>query len=118
MVKAHPGEILRDVIAVTRRGQRSVRQVAKNFGVPECCLARWPVARWPAGPLARWLRLADRGPRTADRDDGISVAASRSAKAVDLPELWDARKRIRLLEQVNEILRKAAAYFAQSQPPK
>lgn len=108
MVKAHPEEILRDVIAVTRRGQRSVRQVAKNFGVPECCLARWP-----AGPLA-----PARGPRTADRDDGISVAASRSAKTVELPELWDARKRIRLLEQVNEILRKAAAYFAQSQPPK
>jgi transposase len=61
--------------------------------------------------LARWLRLAD-------RDDGIGVAGPPSAKAVEQAELREAQKRIRLLEQENEILRRAAAYFAQSQLPK
>ena len=75
-----------------------MRQVAKDFGVSEAC-------------LARWLRLAD-------RDDGINVAAVPSAKAFEQAELRDAQKRIRLLEQENEILRRAAAYFAQSQLPK
>ena len=98
MVKAYPEEFRRDVIAVARNGETSVRQVAKDFGVSESC-------------LARWLQLAD-------RDDGINVAAVPSAKAFEQAELRDAQKRIRLLEQENEILRRAAAYFAQSQLPK
>ena len=75
-----------------------MRQVAKDFGVSESC-------------LARWLRLAD-------RDDGLGAVASPSMKAVEQAELREAQKRIRLLEQENEILRQAAAYFAQSQLPK
>jgi transposase len=98
MVKAYPEEFRCDVIAVARKGETSVRQVAKDFGVSESC-------------LARWLRLAD-------RDDGIGVAASPSVKAVERAELREAQKRIRLLEQENEILRRAAAYFAQAQLPK
>lgn len=98
MVKAYPEEFRRDVIAVALKGETSVRQVAKDFGVSESC-------------LARWLRLAD-------RDDGINVAAVPSAKAFEQAELRDAQKRIRLLEQENEIVRRAAAYFAQSQLPK
>jgi transposase len=98
MVKAYPEEFRRDVIAVARKGETSVRQVAKDFGISETC-------------LARWLRLAD-------RDDGNGSAASPSAKAVEQAELREAQKRIRLLEQENEILRRAAAYFAQSQLPK
>lgn len=98
MVKAYPEEFRRDVIAVARKGESSVRQVAKDFGVSESC-------------LARWLRLAD-------RDDGVSAASAPSGKAVEQAELRDAQKRLRLLEQENEILRRAAAYFAQSQLPK
>ena len=86
------------MIAVARKGETSVRQVAKDFGVSESC-------------LARWLRLAD-------RDDGINVAAVPSAKAFEQAELRDAQKRIRLLEQENEILRRAAAFFARELPPK
>lgn len=77
-MKAYPREFHRDGIAVARKGETSVRQVAKDFGVSESC-------------LARWLRLAD-------LDDGISVAAAPSAKAVEQAELREAQKQIRLLE--------------------
>jgi transposase len=98
LVKAYLEEFRRDVIAVARKGETSVRQVAKDFGVSGSC-------------LARGLRLADRGA-------GIGDAASPSAKAAEQAALREAQKRIRLLEQENEILRRAAAYFAQSQLPK
>jgi transposase len=98
MVKAYPEEFRRDVIAVARKGETSVRQVAKDFGISETC-------------LARWLRLAD-------RDEGNGPTASLSAKAVEQAELREAHKRIRLLEQENEILRRAAAYLSQAHLPK
>ncbi len=54
MVKAYPEEFRRDVIAVARKGEASIRQVAKDFGISETC-------------LQRWLRIAD-------RDDGAAPA--------------------------------------------
>jgi transposase len=100
MVKAYPPEFRRDVIAVARRGEASHRQVAKDFGISETC-------------LQRWLRVAD-------RDEGLdpASASTAAAKAAEQAALKEAQKRIRLLEQENEILRRAAAFFAQSQLPK
>jgi len=86
--KAFPEEFRRDVVAVARRGHAPIAQIAKDFGISESC-------------LHRWLKLAD-------IEDGVrpGVTASESA------ELRELRKRNRLLEQENEILRRAAAYFA------
>jgi transposase len=86
--KAFPAEFRRDVVAVARKGQTPLSQVAADFGISESC-------------LHRWLKLAD-------IEDGVrpGVTASESA------ELRELRKRNRLLEQENEILRRAAAYFA------
>ena len=97
MVKAYPEEFRRDVIAVARKGEAPIRQVAKDFGISETC-------------LQRWLRIAD-------RDDGLS-GPEPAASSGETAELREARKRIRLLEQENEILRRAAAYLAQSSLPK
>ncbi len=97
MVKAYPEEFRRDVIAVARKSDASVRQVAKDFGISETC-------------LKRWLRLAD-------RDDGV-VSGKPAGGGGESVELREARKRIRLLEQENEILRRAAAYLSQSSLPK
>jgi transposase len=92
--KAFPAEFRRDVVAVARKGQASLAQIAKDFGISESC-------------LHRWVKLAD-------IEDGVrpGVTASESA------ELRELRKRNRLLEQENEILRRAAAYFAKEISPK
>ncbi|MBP1780424.1 transposase-like protein [Micromonospora sp. HB375] len=71
----------------------TVEQVAKNFG-------RHPMT------LFKWLRQAD-------VDAGVSPGTSSSESA----ELREARKRIRLLEQENEVLRRAAAYLSQAHLP-
>lgn len=41
MPKAFPVEFRRDMIAVARRGESLIAQVAKDFGVSESCLQRW-----------------------------------------------------------------------------
>lgn len=94
MPKPHPKEFRDDVIAVARKGEAPVGQIAKDFGISESCLRNW---------LAR-----------DDRSDApAGTAANQSA-----PELREAKKRIRLLEQENEVLRRAAVYLARDVNPK
>jgi transposase len=94
MPKAFPIEFRNDVVAVARKGEASIAQVARDFGIAESC-------------LHRWLKLAD-------IEDGVrpGVTAAESA------ELRELKKRNRLLEQENEILRRAAAFFARESLPK
>jgi transposase len=94
MPKAFPLEFRRDVVAVARKGEAPIAQVAKDFGVSVSC-------------LQRWLKLAD-------IEDGNVSGSAREESA----ELREARKRVRQLEQENEILRRAAAYFARDINPK
>jgi transposase len=88
MPKAFPLEFRRDVVAVSRKGEAPLSQIAKDFGISESC-------------LHRWLKLAD-------VDDGVRPGVTSSESA----ELRELKKRNRTLEQENEILRRAAAYFA------
>jgi transposase-like protein len=100
--KPFPKEFRRDVIAVARQGDQSIAKVAKSFGISESC-------------LQRWLKIAD-------RDDGVTAAISSSAGSsagVELEaENRELRKRAKQLEQENEILRRATAYFARDVLPK
>ena len=48
MPKAFPVEFRRDVVAVARKGEAPLSQIAKGFGIWESC-------------LHRWLKLADIG---------------------------------------------------------
>ena len=102
MPKPFPKEFRADVIAVARQGDQSIAQVARSFGVSESC-------------LARWLKIAD-------REDGLVGGASSPATADaggDLEaENRELRKRAKQLEQENEILRRATAYFARDVLPK
>ncbi len=94
MPKPFPAEFRRDVVAVARKGEAPLSQIAKDFGISESC-------------LHRWLKIAE-------VDDGVRPGTT-STESVELREL---RKRNKLLEQENEILRRAAAYFAKEISPK
>ena len=41
MPKPHPREFRDDVVAVARKGEASLAQIAKDFGISESCLANW-----------------------------------------------------------------------------
>ncbi len=94
MAKPYPEEFRRDVIADARRGEIPLTQVAKDFGIAE-------------GTVTNWLRRAD-------VDDGVKPGVT----SVENAELRESRKRNRLLEHENEILRRAAAYLSQAHLPK
>ena len=94
MPKAFPLEFRRDVVAVARRREAPLSQVARDFGISEGCLHRW---------LKR-----------ADVEDGVREGLTLSEEA----EIRALRKRNRLLEQENEILRRAAIYLGQGLNPK
>ena len=89
-----PLEFRRDVVAVARKGEAPLSQIAKDFGISESC-------------LHRWLKIAD-------VDDGVRPGVTSSESA----ELRELKKRNKMLEQENEILRRAAAYFARESSPK
>ncbi|HBF82170.1 MAG TPA: IS3 family transposase [Streptomyces sp.] len=96
MPKPYPEEFRQDVVRVARnRGPGvTVEQVATDFGVH-------PMTLW------KWMRRAD-------IDDGAKPGVSSQESA----ELREARRRIKLLEQENEVLRRAAAYLSQAHLPK
>ena len=95
MPKPYPKEFREDVVRVARSREPGVRikDIAADFGITQSCLTNW---------LAR-----------ADREDGIKPGPT-SAEAAELREL---KKRNRLLEQENEVLRRAAAYLSQANLP-
>jgi transposase len=93
VAKPYPREFRDDVVAVARKGQAPLSQIAKDFGISE-------------GSLTNWMKQAD---IEDGRRPGLTDA--------DHAELGDARKRIRLLEQENEFLRRAAAYLSQANLP-
>jgi transposase-like protein len=89
MPRAFPREFRDDVVAIARRREASFAQVAKDFGISESCVQRWV--------------------KIAEVDDGVKPGVS----SIEHVELREAKKRIRLLEQENEVLRRAAAYLSQ-----
>jgi len=101
----YPLEFRRDVIAVVRQGDRSRAQVARSFGISESC-------------LNRWMRIADREDGGAG-ETPVSAGARSDGGGSDLEaENRELRRRTKQLEQENEILRRATAYFARDTLPK
>lgn len=93
MPKPYPKEFRDDVVAVARKGQAPLTQIAKDFGISDGCLHNWL--------------------KKADIEDGTRSGQS-DADRVEVREL---KKRNRLLEQENEVLRRAAAYLSQANLP-
>ena len=95
MPKAFPKEFREDVIRVYRQSDSSMAQIAKDFGISPSC-------------LKRWLSVDE---RNSARSAGTTSPATESVA------LREANKRIKLLEQENEVLRRAAAYLSQAHLP-
>jgi len=102
--KPFPKEFRRDVIAVARQGEQSIAAVARSFGISESC-------------LNRWLKIADREDGLTGRTSSAPVPASGSGGDLEA-ENRELRRRAKQLEQENEILRRATAYFARDVLPK
>ena len=79
MPKPHPKEFRDDVVAVARKGQAPLTQIAKDFGISNSCLRNWL--------------------RAADVEDGERPGVSGS----EATELRELRRRNRLLEQEVEV---------------
>lgn len=93
MPKPYPKEFRDDVVAVARKSRAPLSQIAKDFGISEGCLHNWM--------------------KKADIEDGHRLGATDADRA----ELRDLKKRNKLLEQENEVLRRAAAYLSQANLP-
>jgi len=83
----YPEEFRREAVELVRSG-RSMRDVAESLGVS-------------AQTLRNWSKQID---VDAGRREGLS--------SDDKEELTKLRRRVRVLEQEREILKKAAAFFA------
>lgn len=88
MPKARPPEFRRRAVELARAGGKPQSELARDLGISASCLRNW-VAQ-------------------ADKDEGRREGVSTAERH----ELAELRRKNRQLEMENEILRKAAAYFA------
>tara|TARA_R100000306_G_scaffold44469_1_gene42540 strand:- start:426 stop:728 length:303 start_codon:yes stop_codon:yes gene_type:complete len=95
MPRPYPKEFRDDVVQVARNREPGVllKEIAADFGISESCLTNWL--------------------KKADVEDGIKPGVTDAEHA----ENRELRKRLRLLEQENEVLRRAAAYLSQANLP-
>ncbi len=91
----YPQEFRDDVVRVARSREDgiTIAQIAKDFGVHEMTLHKWI--------------------RQADIDDGSRPGRTREEST----ELRETGKQIRLLQQENEVFRRAGAYLSQANLP-
>ena len=89
MPAPHPPEFRQRAVELARQGTTPVSKIARDVGMSDSCLRNWM--------------------HQADADEKGSGEGLADGEKKELAEL---RRRNRLLEQENDILRRAAAYFA------
>jgi transposase len=94
MGKPYPKEFRDDVVRLARQGDTSLVQLAEDFGISEASIYNWM--------------------KQADIDDGVRPGLT----AKEAEELREVKRRNRVLEEENLILRRAAAFFAKDISPK
>jgi len=92
MAKPYPQEFGDDVVRVARNREPGVtlEQIATDFGIH-------PVT------LSKWLRRAD-----------VDAGTKAGVTTAEAAENGDLRRRVKLLEEENEVLRRVAAYLSQA----
>ena len=94
MGKPYPKEFRDDVVRLARQGDTSFAQLAEDFGISEASIYNWM--------------------KQADIDDGVRPGLTEK----EAEELREVKRRNRVLEEENLILRRAAAFFAKDISPK
>jgi len=92
MPRSYPKEFREGAIKLAREGERPIREIAQSLGIAESCLRRW---------------LAQDQVDRHERDDGLTSS--------EREELRQLRRENARLKQEQEILRKAAAFFAREE---
>ena len=88
MPRAHPPEFRQRAVELARLREKPLAKIADDLGISESCLRGW-VAK-------------------ADVEDGRRPGLSKD----DHAELVELRRELRVTKMENEILKRAAAYFA------
>ena len=91
MPAPHPPEFRRRAVDLARLGEKPISAIAKELSISESCLRNWM--------------------SQADADSGATTSTSRPTSD-EKREFAELRKEKRRLEIENEILKRAAAYFA------
>lgn len=92
MPAPHPPEFRQRAVELARQGDKPVAKLARDLGISESCLRNW---------MAQ-----------ADADDAGSGGENGRLTSAEKKELAELRRKNRQLELENEILKRAAAYFA------
>ena len=94
MPKAHPPEFRQRAVELARLREKPVAKIAEDLGIAESCLRNWM--------------------KQADIDDGKRQGLNSDERA----ELVALRRKLRVAEMEVEILKRAAAFFAQESLPR
>jgi transposase len=89
MPKPHPPEFRRRAVELARLREKPVAKIAEDLGISDSCLRNWM--------------------RQADVDDGRRDGVS----SPEREELVQLRRELRVARMEVEILKRAAAFFAQ-----
>lgn len=89
MPRPHPPEFRQRAVELARLREKPVAQIAEDLGISDSC-------------LRGWMKQADLD--EGRRADGLSTA--------EREELVKLRREVRVAKLENEILKRAAAYFA------
>ena len=88
MPRPHPPEFRQRAVELARLREKPVAQIAEDLGISDSCLRGWM--------------------KQADIDEGRREGLSSSER----DELVELRRELRVTKMENEILKRAAAYFA------
>lgn len=88
MPAAKPPEFRRRAVELARAGEQPVAKIASDLGISESCLRRWMAV------------------------DDVDSGRREGLTSAERSELVALRRRTRVLEMENEILKRASAYFA------
>ncbi len=89
MPRPHPPEFRQRAVELARMREKPVAEIAEDLGISDSCLRNWM--------------------RQADLDEGRRSDGLTSAEREELVEL---RRELKVARLENEILKRAAAYFA------